>query len=92
MRFLAGILFVVSLLGAGRTQAELPPTGNLSRTNLVAWCIVPFDSKKRGPEERADLLAELATAVTAALPAASTGRRAMPARSTILAAATGGVP
>lgn len=59
MRFLAGILFAVSLLGAGRTQAELPPTGNLSRTNLVAWCIVPFDSKKRGPEERAALLADL---------------------------------
>ena len=40
----------------------------------------------------ADLLAELAAAVTAALPAAPTGRRGMPARSTILAAATGAVP
>lgn len=26
------------------------------RTNLVAWCIVPFDAKKRGPEERAQML------------------------------------
>lgn len=24
--------------------------------NLVAWCIVPFDAKKRGPEERAAML------------------------------------
>ena len=27
-----------------------------ARTNLVAWCIVPFDAKKRGPEERAVML------------------------------------
>jgi len=30
-----------------------------SRDNLVAWCIVPFDSKKRGPEERAAMLERL---------------------------------
>ncbi|MEY2751088.1 MAG: hypothetical protein RLZZ550_1059, partial [Verrucomicrobiota bacterium] len=29
------------------------------RGNLVAWCIVPFDAKKRGPEERAAMLARL---------------------------------
>jgi putative heme-binding domain-containing protein len=27
--------------------------------NLVAWCIVPFDSRKRGPEERAEMLQRL---------------------------------
>src|SRR6187397_2871349 len=27
--------------------------------NLVAWCIVPFDSQKRGPEERAAMLEKL---------------------------------
>lgn len=27
--------------------------------NLVAWCIVPFDSQKRGPEQRAVMLDEL---------------------------------
>src|SRR4029077_20011529 len=27
--------------------------------NLVAWCIVPFDAKKRGPEERAAMLERL---------------------------------
>ncbi|MBM4074983.1 MAG: hypothetical protein FJ267_04995, partial [Planctomycetes bacterium] len=27
-----------------------------AKENLVAWCIVPFDSKKRGPEERAAML------------------------------------
>src|SRR4051794_293132 len=30
-----------------------------ARTNLMAWCIVPFDEKKRGPEERAQMLAKL---------------------------------
>lgn len=29
------------------------------RENLVAWCIVPFDAKKRGPEERAAMLDSL---------------------------------
>lgn len=27
--------------------------------NLVAWCIVPFDAKKRGPKERVEMLARL---------------------------------
>lgn len=29
---------------------------NLHRDKLVAWCIVPFDAKKRGPEERAKMV------------------------------------
>ncbi len=33
--------------------------GIFSRDNLVAWCIVPFDSKKRGPEARAEMMARL---------------------------------
>jgi len=31
----------------------------LRQDNLVAWCIVPFDASKRGPEERALMLKEL---------------------------------
>ena len=30
-----------------------------ARDNLIAWCIVPFDSKKRGPEDRAAMLQKL---------------------------------
>ena len=33
--------------------------GLLAPTNLVAWCIVPFDTNKRGPEERATMLERL---------------------------------
>lgn len=40
-------------------SAQLPSAGNFARTNLVAWCIVPFDSQKRGPEERAAMLDRL---------------------------------
>jgi hypothetical protein len=31
----------------------------LAPDNLMAWCIVPFDSRKRGPEERAQMLVQL---------------------------------
>lgn len=30
-----------------------------AKGNLVAWCIVPFDAKKRGPVERAQMLKKL---------------------------------
>ena len=30
-----------------------------ARDNLIAWCIVPFDSKKRAPEDRAAMLQKL---------------------------------
>jgi len=30
-----------------------------ARSNLMAWCIVPFDAKKRGPEERAAMMEKL---------------------------------
>src|SRR5512135_3332859 len=36
-----------------------PPPDLFARSNLVAWCIVPFDAKKRGPEERAAMLEKL---------------------------------
>ena len=37
--------------------AEIP--ANLQAENLAAWCIVPFDAKKRSPAERAAMLKEL---------------------------------
>ncbi len=36
-----------------------PAYGLFSRSNLVAWCIVPFDAGKRGPEARAAMLNKL---------------------------------
>ena len=42
-----------------RVAVALPSEGLFSKTNLVAWCIVPFDSQKRGPEARAEMLERL---------------------------------
>lgn len=55
VRWSRGLPFLLMTLGL---QA-LPPAGLFSRTNLVAWCIVPFDSQKRGPEARAEMLERL---------------------------------
>jgi hypothetical protein len=38
-------------------DAEIPD--NFKRENLVAWCIVPFDAKKRNPAERAEMIQRL---------------------------------
>jgi hypothetical protein len=32
---------------------------NFAKENLIAWCIVPFDAKERGPYERAEMLSRL---------------------------------
>src|SRR5579872_6091364 len=39
--------------------ADAVATRLFARDNLVAWCIVPFDSKKRGPIERVAMLRRL---------------------------------
>jgi sugar phosphate isomerase/epimerase len=55
--FLAGLVFFTGVIGA---QAAPAPDNTLfARSNLVAWCIVPFDAKKRGPEERAAMMERL---------------------------------
>ncbi len=41
----------------GDTAAlDAADAGIFKRDNLVAWCIVPFDGKQRGPVDRADML------------------------------------
>src|SRR5262245_57108703 len=59
LRSASVLLLGFGLLAASVLRAQLPAEGIFSPTNLVAWCIVPFDSKKRGPEERASMLEEL---------------------------------
>jgi hypothetical protein len=41
---------------AGAAKAPADP---FARANLVAWCIVPFDSKNRTPAERAEMVKRL---------------------------------
>jgi putative heme-binding domain-containing protein len=51
-------LMTAALLAADDAK---PPSasGPFARKNLVAWCIVPFDSKQRTPEQRAEMLDRL---------------------------------
>ena len=53
----------VALFGAAFAQ-DAPQKANaktsiFDRKNLVAWCIVPFDGKNRGPAERAAMVKRL---------------------------------
>src|SRR3954463_13344988 len=66
--YLAKLLAIPILVGCmlnlyvtGWSAAEGPGAGPglFDRGNLVAWCIVPFDGKRRGPEERAAMLERL---------------------------------
>jgi sugar phosphate isomerase/epimerase len=51
------LLALLGLLAAQPLRAAAPATWNPA--NLAAWCIVPFDARRRGPEERAMMLREL---------------------------------
>ena len=64
------VLLIVGLLAVPLPAAEPAPVATIPaanapagelfrRDNLVAWCIVPFDAKKRQPEERAAMMARL---------------------------------
>ena len=52
--FLLSSLFVAQSVGHLRAD-----DGLFDKSNLAAWCIVPFDAKKRGPEERAVMLEKM---------------------------------
>ena len=38
---------------------QIEAADNFAKDKLVAWCIVPFDAKKRGPAQRAQMLKRL---------------------------------
>src|SRR5438874_1916696 len=63
MRFAvsSALLAVILFSICGSCLAQQQPTASrlFAQENLVAWCIVPFDSQKRGPEERAAMLQRL---------------------------------
>ncbi|MES2572674.1 MAG: pyrrolo-quinoline quinone, partial [Verrucomicrobiota bacterium] len=44
---------------AATGPAGISPAELFAPDNLHAWCAVPFDAKKRGPEERAQMLRQL---------------------------------
>ncbi|GMW03787.1 MAG: hypothetical protein AMXMBFR84_49210 [Candidatus Hydrogenedentota bacterium] len=58
MKRMAVAATVATLLISPTIQAQDSDT-IFSRSNLVAWCIVPFDAVKRGPEARAEMLSRM---------------------------------
>lgn len=52
-------LLLFFLLVTGCQPSRAADYQLFARTNLMAWCIVPFDAKKRGPEERAAMMEKL---------------------------------
>jgi sugar phosphate isomerase/epimerase len=65
--FALGLAWALPLRGARSWAAPKPVAlpnpmkgpSLFAHENLVAWCIVPFDAKKRGPQERAEMLVGL---------------------------------
>ncbi|MBO94668.1 MAG: hypothetical protein CMI32_07210 [Opitutales bacterium] len=53
------LCFLVSSLATAIAAAKAERSQVWAKENLVAWCIVPFDAKKRGPAERAAMVAKL---------------------------------
>ncbi|MEP6594850.1 MAG: TIM barrel protein [Ginsengibacter sp.] len=57
-----GIAILVLFIGSCSSKLQGTKTRNdllFSQKNLLAWCTVPYDSKKRNSEERAVMLKEL---------------------------------
>jgi sugar phosphate isomerase/epimerase len=53
------LLFILTIFSCG-SGAKNGESGKLfTKDNLIAWCVVPFDSAERTPEERAKMLEDL---------------------------------
>jgi sugar phosphate isomerase/epimerase len=55
-RFTVAVALATGMLLALEATPAQEVASVFRKDNLVAWCIVPFDAKKRGPEERARML------------------------------------
>ena len=53
---LTSLIASLSFLDCSARAADPPNAANFHRDRLVAWCIVPFDAKQRGPAERAEMV------------------------------------
>lgn len=55
--FSFSLLLCLLCVVVSHTHAEVPES--FQKENLVAWCIVPFDSEERNPQERAAMVSNL---------------------------------
>ncbi|EDY84393.1 AP endonuclease, family 2 [Verrucomicrobiia bacterium DG1235] len=56
-RLAVSLLAILALAGCAKNDAPAPDL--FGQENLIAWCIVPFDSVKRSPVERVAMLKRL---------------------------------
>ncbi|MEI7699144.1 MAG: hypothetical protein WCK86_05065 [Planctomycetia bacterium] len=56
------VAFICSAFAVSVRAGDTADAGNFHRDKLVAWCIVPFDAKQRGPAERAEMVRRLGMA------------------------------
>jgi sugar phosphate isomerase/epimerase len=56
---LLGIALIIFIAFGSCSKMNSEGNRLFARQNLVAWCVVPFDSVERTPEERAEMLKEL---------------------------------
>ena len=56
---IAVVVVATALLAGCNVLKNKPAKDVFAKQNLVAWCVVPFDAKQRGPEERAQMLSDL---------------------------------
>lgn len=47
------------LILAACSVGQLPAADLFDKSNLAAWCIVPFDAQKRSPEARAEMVEKM---------------------------------
>ena len=62
LQFFALVIFAILAMGGLAAQGQAGPASSrsiYSRDNLVAWCIVPFDSSHRTPRQRSEMLNRL---------------------------------
>lgn len=58
LRSISHAMIVMAMFAPG-ASAQDSKTNVFDRKNLVAWCIVPFDGRNRGPAERAEMVKRL---------------------------------
>ncbi len=59
MKRLLWTLVLLAVVFGSVPAAQAAPAEIFARSNLVVWCIVPFDAKKRTPAQRAEMVAKL---------------------------------
>ena len=52
-------LLLISVFPAAAQRKQINNGPLFGKNNLLAWCVIPFDSKKRSSEERAAMLKEM---------------------------------